>query len=237
MPGLSIHIYTPVTNVSREGDESKPTYTVTTSRGAIRARAVFHATNAYVSHLIPSLGGEGGVQGVKCHVMAIQPNKPTSDVVEAKGTHLPPGFGYDEFWNWIVQVPAKGPFIYGFTRTATYNDYDDTITYPSSVPGRQAMYDLLESAFPTAFDKIDAERDVTHDWTGIMGYTPKGNSLVGKAHKDSAGEFMSVAHNGEGMSRCFACAEVATGAMLAYLNSDKSWKAPDWIPECYKVNI
>ncbi|KAF5700701.1 cytochrome P450 monooxygenase [Fusarium globosum] len=237
MPGLSLHTYTPVTGVERREsqDPFKPTYEVTTARGKIRARAVFHATNAYVSHLVPDLRGEDGVFGAKCHVMAIQPNQPAADGPDS--THLAYSFGYDAFWHWIAQVPSRGPFVYGYSWTCTLNDFDDTVTYPQTIDGRAKMNTFLESAFPAAFQSIDPVRDVTHDWTGIMGFTAKGTSVVGKVSKDSPGEFLSVGHNGEGMSRCFACADFASEALLAYLRSDKSWTPPVWFPTSYRLNI
>lgn len=239
MLSFSTHTFNPVTAVNpRNPEDPKTDYEVVTSKGSIRARAVFHATNGYANHLIPELRGKHGVYGVKSHVLAIQPNKPCLSS-EHGATHLPPSFGYDDANHWIAQVPRKGPFVYGFSssKTEPIGDFDDTTTYRDEQFDRSAMFTFLETAFPHSFENIDRGRDVKYDWTGVMGFTMTGASVVGRRHKDRLGEFLSVAHNGEGMNRCCMCATVATEALIAFLDGNDAWMPPEWFPHIYRRNI
>ncbi|EIT72287.1 hypothetical protein AO1008_11336 [Aspergillus oryzae 100-8] len=99
------------------------------------------------------------------------------------------------------------------------------------------MVQFLETVFPHHFEDIDFKRDVVYDWTGIQGFTKDGASIVGRPTKGSPGEYVSVGHNGEGMGRCFACATVATDAMLSYLKGTKSWTPPEWFPMSFARNL
>lgn len=230
MPNLTLHPYTPAFDVKRDYTKDLP-YSVETKRGTISARAVFHATNVYASSILPSLTGEQGVFACSCHVMAVRPESGTKQ--------LSAGYGWDDMWYWIAPQPNNGPWIYGYSFTETIGDYDDSKGLPQDHEHRPQMYKFLEDQFPQHFPKIEFENDVTHNWTGIQGYTDSGASFVGRPLKESPGEFMCVGHNGEGMTRCFSTATVATEAMLNYLNGGKpeDYTPPEWLPQAYRYNL
>lgn len=230
MPSLSIHPHTPALDISPTTAENVHSYRIRTNKGSIATRAVLHATNGYAGSICPSLHGSKGVFGCKAHMLAVQPNvKPTTK-------RFPVGFGYADFWHWLHQRPHEGPFLYGLAEAELLNDYDDTTTIARDHPARQKMKTFLETIFPLWFENIDPARHVTHDWTGVQGFTMTGASIVGKVSLESPGEFASVGHNGEGMSRCFASAAIATGAMLAYLG-EKQFDTPEWFPHTYRRNL
>lgn len=225
-----------------EGDErERIRYAVETAKGLVSCPVVVHATNAYASHLIPSLGGVDGVLGCKAECIAVQPN--VASEAGASSKSLGGGLGYEEFWHWLIQRPDNGPFIYGWSGVEMVGDYDDSTTLPraedGSPAGHKVMAGFLEGAFPTTFKAIDPERDVTYRWTGIQGFTKRGASLVGRHSTESPGEFISVGHNGEGMGRCFASALVMTDRALHYLDGkdEANWSAPDWFPQSFLYNI
>ncbi|WYZ43388.1 hypothetical protein EsH8_VI_001087 [Colletotrichum jinshuiense] len=225
MPTLSIHPFTPVTSVSKQESSSHP-YTVNSEKGAVRSRAIFHATNGYAKHLISELNGIDGVYGCKAHMLGVQPdNGPSAPQLET-------GFGYADFWHWVQQTPNKGPFLYGLAKAEYLHDYDDTRTIPDEDPIKKEMVEFLESTFPRWFTESSAKDRIMYDWTGIQGFTANGASIVGRPVKGSPGEFVSVGHNGEGMARCFACATVATDVMLGYLDETRT-AVPDWFPKAY----
>lgn len=232
MPALTIHAYTPASSVVSDFTAERYHYTVSTNRGEIKARAVFHATNGYASHLVPSLCGKDGVYGRKAHMLGVQPNITAPDTCQ-----LSRGFGYQDFWHWILQRPNNGPYLYGLATAEVTGDYNDNITLPENTPHRREMVQFLETVFPHHFEDIDFKRDVVYDWTGIQGFTKDGASIVGRPTKGSPGEYVSVGHNGEGMGRCFACATVATDAMLSYLKGTKSWTPPEWFPMSFARNL
>lgn len=235
MAGLSIHPFTPVRSVTRDGkgdgSASAFQYSVITEKGTTRARAVFHATNAYASYLIPSLRGQGGVFGCKAEVMAIQPN-----CVTAPEHGLQCSFGHDEFWHWAIQRPDNGPFIYGWSGAEILGDYDDSRAISIEHDANRTMKKWLEESFPNCFKHIAWEKDLRYRWSGIQGLTRDGASVVGRPSPQSPGEFLSVGHNGEGMGRCFASATVMADAILHYL-AEKPWTAPSWFPKPFLRNI
>ncbi|KAG8909555.1 hypothetical protein FRC00_009884, partial [Tulasnella sp. 408] len=77
---LALHTHTPVTGVkpSERGDRA---YDVETTRGTIRADYVVHATNAYVSHLLPQFAGpDSGVVPTRGQVVGTRPSVPRGDL-------------------------------------------------------------------------------------------------------------------------------------------------------------
>ncbi|KAF9882275.1 hypothetical protein CkaCkLH20_00311 [Colletotrichum karsti] len=241
MPGLTIHPYNPVRSVDKISVQtshgSAPSYTTTTDNGIIRSRAVVHATNAYASYLIPSLRNSNGVVGCKAECIAVKPNVAPSGSSNPHG--LRGGLGFDEFGHYIIQRPNNGPFIYGWSTCEKIGEYDDNTPLScdenQKPAGQDVMTDLLEKGFPHSFGAVDLQRDVSHRWSGIQGFTKSGASLVGRPSEESPGEFMSVGHNGEGMGRCFACATVMTDMLVHYLDGKKhdTWSRPDWFPESF----
>ncbi|KAL5592984.1 hypothetical protein FOBRF1_012086 [Fusarium oxysporum] len=243
IPNITIHPYNPVRSVFKSDiSGSRPSYAVKSDKGLIRCLAVVHATNAYVSYLIPSLKGPQGVLGCKAECIAIPPNISSSGV-----EHTPPGLrgglGFEEFWHYVIQRPNNGPFIYGWASVEMVGNYDDSDTLPKAADGSPAgcsvMSEFLESAFPRSFQAIKWDQHVSHCWTGIQGFTQSGASLVGRYSKESPGEFISVGHNGEGMGRCFASSTVMTDRLLHYLDGkdENSWSAPEWFPRSFLYNI
>ncbi|KAF0317780.1 putative oxidoreductase OrdL [Colletotrichum asianum] len=139
MPNLSLHSHTPVSSVTQ--DENGIEYTVGTSEGSIKARAVVHATNAWASHLIPSLQGSNGVFGVKCHVISVHPTSPDHKQFKC-------GFGYDRMWHWGIRRPGCGPLIYGWSGTEKIADYDDS-TIVTQEEAYKTMFDFLHKVLPS----------------------------------------------------------------------------------------
>ncbi|KAK8011599.1 FAD dependent oxidoreductase [Apiospora arundinis] len=238
MPNLTLHPNTPVSQVSqvaaKAGSSSSPTYVVTTDAGhAVKTKTVFHATNGYANYLMPSLRGKKGVVGCLAHMLGVQPpnNNTQETTVQQQLNH---GFGYADFWHWIQQRPKGGPFLYGLATAECMNEYNDCATLPDDHPVRQDMYQFLAKTFCEWFPNgVDVAKHVEYDWTGIQGFTADGASIVGRPNPGSPGEFASVGHNGEGMTRCFACSTVATGMILDYLRGEKEIKAPDWFPRAF----
>ncbi|RAK84391.1 FAD dependent oxidoreductase [Aspergillus costaricaensis CBS 115574] len=232
MSAFTVHSYTPVSSVTHDPTAEKYNYTVSTNRGDIKARAVFHATNGYASHLLPSLCGTDGVYGCRAHMLGVQPNRTAPATCQ-----LSRGFGYQDFWHWILQRPNHGPYLYGLATAEEVGDYNDNVTLADDNPHKRGMIDFLASAFPHHFQDIDIKRDVLYDWTGIQGFTQNGASIVGRPTLGSPGEYVSVGHNGEGMGRCFASAMVAADAMLNYLDGNKFWTPPEWFPASFARNL
>lgn len=230
MKHLSLHPFTPVWKVDYdEAQEFK--YSLTTSKGVVLARTVLHATNGYASHLVPALQRPDGVFGCSAHMMAVQPN------VEDPTPQMEYGLGYRECFHWMLQRPNAGPFLYGLWKAERIGQYNDTVTLDGNNGIRKEMFSFLESAYPNKFKNLALEKDVPYGWQGVQGFTQTGLSIVGRPEPERSGEFVAVGFNGEEMGRCFACASVISGAILAELKGDKDWQPPEWFPRSYKRNL
>ncbi|KAL5593008.1 hypothetical protein FOBRF1_012110 [Fusarium oxysporum] len=231
MPNLTIHPYTPVSAVKHDDSSAEYKYEAVSTKRTIRAKSVLHATNGYVTHLVPELRKKDGVYGRKAHMLGVTPN-----VADCK-VQIESGFGYAEFWHWILQRPNNGPYLYGLATAEWKEDYNDTITLPPDHAVREGMLAFLEKAFPHSFDKIDASRDISYDWTGVWALTESTASIVGRAVPENHGEFVSVGHNGEGMGRCYFCSVVIVEAILAHLDGKEDWEPPEWFPKTFARNL
>lgn len=230
MPDLSIHPFNPVSNVSYSEPNATLPYTVTTSKGVIKARLVLHATNGYSSHLIKAFQGINGVLGVRGHMMAFQPPK------DKAIRQVDCGIGYALMFHYLFQRPNNGPFLYGYGGASKITDeLNDNVTIPEDSETKQAMYKYLRESMHDWFGQ-NPESCVVNDWTGVLGITRDGASIVGRPDMASPGEFCSVGFNGQGMTRCFSSAKVITDRMLSYLKGDP-WARPDWYPESFTRNI
>ncbi|KAL2855752.1 FAD dependent oxidoreductase [Aspergillus pseudodeflectus] len=228
---FSLHPYTPVSEVTYNPDSADLPYGVVTTKGTTRAKAVFHATNGYASHLLPSMATQEGVLGCTAHMLGVTPNRPETAL------QLEGGFGYASFWHWLLQRPNKGPYLYGFAAAEGMAEYNDTITLEREHPARGEMLAFLSKFFPQSFSGQTSDKDICYDWTGVQGFTADGCSIVGRPAAERRGEFVSVGHNGEGMGRCFACSTVITRAITAHLDRKMDWEPPEWFPQSYRRNI
>ncbi|KAL2671595.1 hypothetical protein Neosp_014185 [[Neocosmospora] mangrovei] len=235
MPRLNVQTHTPVTHVGFDSSSELP-YQVQTDRGNIRARAVLHATNAYARALIPELRNSDGVFGVRGHMMAVRST-------EKDARDLKPGFLHTFAIQYLLQRPRQAGdlekpaiFLYGDGNAETIEDFDDSLVPDGMEKTKASMYSFLESSLPHHFPKIDPAKQVEYDWTGIMGGTKDGCSIVGRVSPDRPGEFLCVAHNGEGMCRCFVLTTVLTQAILAELNGTE-FEKPGWFPHAYSRNF
>ncbi|KAF4960044.1 hypothetical protein FSARC_10575 [Fusarium sarcochroum] len=235
MAHLNIQTHTPVTKVEFEATSELP-YQVQTDRGNIRARSVLHATNAYARALVPELRGQDGVFGVRGNMIGIRST-------EASARDVDPGFLHTYAIHYMLQRrrvtddPEKPPiFLYGHGDAETIEEFDDSLVPVEVEPIKEAMYSFLEMSLPHHFPKIEAKKQVEYDWTGIMGFTKNGCSIVGRVSPERQGEFLCVGHNGEGMNRCFVLSTITAQAILAELNGTK-FEAPDWIPRAYLRNM
>lgn len=170
---------------------------VKTDRGEVRARAVVYATNAWARQLIPWL--EKIIVPVRGQVIVTEP-----------ATRLWPfglvaNFGY-EYW---IQRP-DGRIVLGGMRWRSpmqeVNNDDDGSLDPNVSAG---LRKFLPSHFP-ALRGIEVEQE----WTGIMGYTPDFNPLVGPL-PNRPGEYIAAGFSGHGMPLTFyagkALAEMVAG--------------------------
>ena len=174
---LSLFTHTPVTALKHL--DSRPySWTVVTPRGAIQAKYVVHATNGYLSHLLPQYSHpKTGVIPTRGQVMAIQSSAPMSQISRS-------GFGANSgFEYWFprpVKSDAEAPlFILGGGREATKDtgyEYYETNDAAINENVSGVLRKFLPSVIPTVFPEVRAPE---MEWTAIMGFTGTGDPLAG----------------------------------------------------------
>jgi glycine/D-amino acid oxidase-like deaminating enzyme len=169
---------------------------------------VVHATNAWAPELLPAL--REVVQPVRGQVIVTAPAPPLWPF------GLSTNHGY-EYW---MQRP-DGRIVLGglrwHTPTREEGTRDDTVVEPQV---SAALHAFLPRRFPAL-----AGIAVEHEWTGIMGFTPDRNPLVGPV-PGSPGEHVVAGFNGHGMSMAFLCARA--GAEIVAGRTPE-----DFLPEAF----
>ncbi|GJE93842.1 FAD dependent oxidoreductase [Phanerochaete sordida] len=229
---LDLHTRTPATSITRL-DAAR--WSVSTPRGSIACTHVLHATNAYVSHLLPHLYGPAGVIPARGQVLALRAAAP-ADVLTKAAWGANEGFEY-----WFprpVKAHEAAPLvILGGGREAAAPRYELYEIDDSRVDEDigKAMRAFLPSVFPGNYE---AGREPEAEWSGIMGFTKTGDPFVGPVVDASGdakafeGQYLSAGFSGHGMPRAFACAEAVAG-MIASNILGRTWMVPDWMPKHY----
>lgn len=236
---LRIHTHTPVTSVTRSpsgSSSTNPRYILSTPRGPISCSRVVHATNAYTSHLLPSLSGPNGIVPTRGQIIATRASVGRA-LNKANGWSGNRGYEY-----WFPRPLKTGEVtplvILGGGREASgprfelYVD-DDSSTNPAV--GKE-LRDFLPAVFGS---NLGHGNEPEMEWTGIMGYTAIGDPFVGPVldfstgdRQDYEGQYIAAGYTGHGMPRAFACAEVVVQMILAELTGTR-WSCPTWFPERY----
>ncbi|KAJ7574549.1 FAD dependent oxidoreductase-domain-containing protein [Mycena floridula] len=229
----NIHTRTPVTSISPLSPSSIRRWELETARGSIHCTHVIHATNAYVSHLLPQMAGPGGVIPTRGQIIALRANA-TTEIVQKTSWEANEGFEY-----WFprpVSSPDENPLIIlgggRETSGATYELYEtnDATLNPTV---SKTLKNFLVGIFEGIYEK---DREPEMEWTGIMGYTTMGDPFVGPVFDESGekvkGQFVAAGYTGHGMPRAFACAEIIAGMIAAEIQC-KEWVSPKWLPNRY----
>ncbi|MBD1866738.1 FAD-binding oxidoreductase [Cyanobacteria bacterium FACHB-471] len=178
-------------------EQSQSGLIVRTPRGEIRAKFVVHATNAYVRHLRPVL--KDLIIPVRGQVMVTEP--------------VPPLWNFDWITNhgyeYCLQRP-DGRIVLGGMRwrspTHEWNIEDDRQIEPAVSEG-------LRTFLPDHFEAL-RNVQIGQEWTGIMGFSPDDNPLVGEL-PGYPGEYIIAGYSGHGMPIAFgagrAIAQLITG--------------------------
>ncbi|MBD1999308.1 FAD-binding oxidoreductase [Leptolyngbya sp. FACHB-541] len=178
-------------------EQSRNGLIVHTPRGEIRAKFVVHATNAYARHLRPVL--RDLIVPVRGQVIVTAP--------------VPPLWNFDWITNhgyeYCLQRP-DGRIVLGGMRWRSpsheWNIEDDSQVEPSVSAGLRAF-------LPDHFEAL-RNVQVQGEWTGIMGFSPDDNPLVGELPGYPA-EYIIAGYTGHGMPIAFgagrAIAQMITG--------------------------
>lgn len=223
---------------SPETDRDHP-YLITTSRGTMRAKKVFHCTNAHASHLLPRLAGR------------LYPFRGTMSV-QKPGPRLP-NLGGSRSWSLSHKAsldPATGLFDTGLyylqqnaltgriwigNETAYLRDIltsDDTYVPEEA---RRALSTVLPRLFLEGWGEGETTSEVEAIWSGIQGHTADGLPIVGRVPGslretggEDDGQWIAAGFNGYGMDKCWLTGEALVGMMLG---EDVS----AWFPQAFLI--
>lgn len=189
--GLLLQTNTVVTSITDCDDDESAT--VTTSRGNIKAKHIIHASNAWVSHLVPEL--RPFVSPVRANAGRWQPQSKVNQLHKS----------------WWIRYGAKdydaiihrrdGSYILGRANTGRKATSDDTTT--DMLPHKH-----LEAVTPAVFSFRD-NMNRTHAWSGIVAFTHDGNPFVGRLpFANRKHQWICSSYHATGMVRAFKSAQV-----------------------------
>lgn len=239
---LRLYTATPVDRIQADADGANgaaPTNTVHTPRGKIHAKYVVHATNGYLSHLLPQFAGPAGVVPTRAQCRAVTPTNSPSQTEPLWEM----GFSLNHGYEYLQQRPSPSadstatspPCIFGGGRWASRNkefgEADDSQVNPDV---SKALQRILPELFPANFDTASAPR---LEWTAVMGWTKTNDPFVGPVVRDLAsadgdrtavsGQFLAAGYSGHGMTRAFSAAEVVAD-MICAQEAGIEWEPPVW---------
>lgn len=185
-----------------------------TSLGTWRARVLIVATNGYTPQWIPQL--RPWVSPTRAQALSTVP---------AKGRLDAPVYALDD-WAYLRQTEDGALVLGGFRPLAADEErgVEDRIH-----PGiHAALDDYLRAHCGPLFD---GEAQVTHRWSGVLGYAPDALPIVGEIPSIPHGYFIG-AHSGHGMGWGFIAAQLLTalvfdGARPGPLDSRRFGGRPD----------
>ncbi|RDW63632.1 hypothetical protein BP6252_11177 [Coleophoma cylindrospora] len=206
--GLILHTNTSVTEIM-QSNLAQGSWTVSTSnpkRQSLTVEKVVHATNGYVSHLLPEL--DSRVIPLKGHVAAITPTATWNERPWPNTGSIHSDLDYE----YIIQRPNAGKhFIIGGGDVvnggllAPLGDCDDS-TIDTKVA--DYLHTFPARRFGGWVDKNGRDQgpEPTLVWSGIMGLSKDALPFVGEL-PGKKGQFMAAGFHGHGMARIFLTAK------------------------------
>lgn len=176
--GAQIHTQTSVQALTRQGNQ----LSITTDRGSVATQIVVYATNAFSYHLLPEL--KEVIVPVRGQVIATAPTARLFD------------FDWLTYQGYEYAIQRRdGRIIFGGMRRQSPSQelgIEDDSTLEPHVS--QGLRTFLGKAFPT-LQPVPIE----YEWTGIMGFTPDQNPLIGQL-PGRPGEYIAAGYTGHGVS-------------------------------------
>ncbi|KAL3481885.1 FAD dependent oxidoreductase-domain-containing protein [Aspergillus californicus] len=196
---LSIQTNTAVTSITEGPDYA----TAHTPRGAVKAPILIHATNAWMSHLIPEL--RPFVSPVRANVQRHVPDSESKIRIDPSLWLRYAEHDYD----YMVQRP-DGSFIIGRANTGRRATSDD-----AEMDVLPQMH--LRTVVPAMVGFLSENVRVSHAWSGCVAFTQDGIPFIGRWPAFGVGkghQWVCGAYQGIGMVRAFRSAQVLAGMVL-----------------------
>ncbi|KAK5209527.1 hypothetical protein LTR41_005063 [Exophiala xenobiotica] len=235
--GGNLQTNTVVLGVEREGEgDGAGRWVLRTERGEVRAKTLVVTTNAYTGQLLNEFEGKiTPAMGVACRIATSSSGKHDGDgdgdgedvgAVEGVGdgkdvgvrlVRPPPHlnntysirFGPQEYDYLISRT--DGSIVVGGAKQAVLLDdsyWRDNTDDSQLIPGAREYFTGYMQRHFHGWEGTDAQ--ITHIWTGIMGYSADLMPWVGEV-PNRKGVFVSAGFTGHGMPRILGCAEAVAG--------------------------
>ncbi|KAM0468248.1 hypothetical protein ACHAP7_011077 [Fusarium lateritium] len=219
--GLNLQTNTTVTTI----DQGDDLWSVHTQRGAVQARNVILATNAYTNALYPQLASTGFLVPSQRQLAAIRPGSKAQDLPAMdKSCALSDYNSGDYFLVRQAGLHGAGDIVYG---GGEHISAGAGCTDDSRINNEIAEYLHHAVADYVGHDAWGTEGKVVQDWVGITCYTPDHCPLVGEA-PGQPGLWLSVGMNGHGMAFAYKCAE----ALVQMIEGSE----PHWLPKAFRLD-
>ncbi|KAG0646817.1 Gamma-glutamylputrescine oxidoreductase [Hyphodiscus hymeniophilus] len=219
--GVNLQTHTPVQRVSSSQD-AEGYWAITTARGAIRAKTIVHASNAYTSTILPEYKDSiVPVRGICCRITTPKPAPHLSNsyILRSSG------------WDYEYLIPrSDGSIVVGGARSVFYSDlsnwYNTTDDSKLMDSARHYFDGYMQRHFRgwedsgAAVDKI---------WTGIMGYSTDSLPHIG-AVPSKPSQFMLAGFTGHGMPQIFLSAR----GIASMIMEDKKFEETG-VPRIYQT--
>ena len=187
---VNLQTHTPATSIR---PDAKGGYIVETPRGKIHANKIVHASNAYVSGLLPEY--ENNIipcKGICCRI--IVPEGTTPPLLNNSYINR----AEDKALSYLIPR-ADGSIIVGGAaskfksfREQWYRNVDDSVLIDAA---KDYYTDYMQGTY-RGWEKTGAKIDKI--WTGVMGYSFDTNPHIG-AVPEKPGQFILAGFNGHGM--------------------------------------
>ena len=188
--GVNLQTHTAATSIVKDPHGG---FIIETSRGRMRAEKVIHASNAYVSALLPEYSKNViPCKGICCHITV--PEGVTAPLLNNSYINR----AEDNTLSYLIPR-ADGSIVVGGAasvfrefREQWYDNVDDSVLIDSAK-------DYYENYMQRTYRGWeDSGAKVENIWTGVMGYSYDSNPHIGKV-PGKEGQFILAGFNGHGM--------------------------------------
>ncbi|KAG9834174.1 FAD dependent oxidoreductase, partial [Aureobasidium melanogenum] len=229
-PSLNLQTHTPVLSISPSGTGN---WNLHTDRGIVEAKKVVLATNAYTSHLVPSMADL--IVPCRGQMSALLPGEAFSGSSRTQTSFAFIGPKMDDY---LIQRPDESSAHLMFGGGRSYGP-SLGISDDGEVDENVAKY--LRTALPRLLlsgegKKGEEELQATHEWTGIMGFSRDSLPWVGEV-PDHKGIFVAAGYTGHGMPNAWLCGKsVATMVLVDDTDMAVQKAVEEGLPRAYLLN-
>ena len=227
---VNLQTHTPVLSVKPVEGRG---FAVETDRGTVYARRVVHASNGYVSGLLPEY--ERNIipcKGICSHIEMPEQNRSTAPLF----TNSYCNYTVEQNTNSYLIPRLDGSIIVGGAHTTYrplreqwYRNVDDSVV----IDAAKDYYNGYMQRTYRGWEDTDAK--ISHLWTGVMGYSFDSNPHIGLV-PSKPGHFILAGFNGHGMPVIWLGAKGLARMILADRKGERLPFSETGIPRLFQTS-